>query len=145
MRQQHIESYSYEGNKPVIATGIVSLIMFFTVLVLTSFSFLILSGANSDSLLSERTAESVSDYYSADSTAENMLAALHTLYKESPPEERDQIISNAGYTVLSENYEGTVYSYIVPITDKKELQIKIGISDSAPYPIERLAWQTVAI
>ncbi len=164
-----------ERSRPVIATGIVSLITFFTILILTVFSFLILSGARSDSALSERTAQSVSAYYSADVAAEAKLEELYNIASASPTNIEAELEA-AGFTIVKpqtdeaagneaveneavENEEvmvadvattptvsdRIVVSYTVPINDLKELYVEIGVLRTAPYSIERLSWQTVAI
>ncbi len=129
------------SNRPIIATGVISLITFFSILLLTSFSFLILSSANTDSELAEKTALSVSEHFAADNFAEQKLVSLSEIVNANTGEELLTALSVGGFLVVEDlSFEGMVVEYSVPINDKKMLYVKIGIdSDNT---LHRLSWQT---
>ena len=58
--------------------GVSSLLIIFSVLCLTVFAILSVSTASAGSRLSEKAAQSVTDYYAADSRAEKTIAALRS-------------------------------------------------------------------
>ncbi len=125
-----------------INPGILSLITFFTVLLLTVFSVLILSSATSDLRLSQMAADSVSTQYQADLVAEEKYAELINIYENSSEEELEQMLNDASFTVLNDaSFDGITVEYFVPITDKKQIHIKIGITDEGQF--EKLTWQTI--
>ncbi len=138
-------------NEPVrqqsaISIGIISLITFFTVLLLTSFSVLILSSAQTDSELSVRTADSVTQYYAADSRAEQRLQQLYTIFLNTPQTDLESALTEAGFTPeVSETYDGLLVHYDEPISGQKMLSITIGLPSEEGASFERLSWQAVTL
>ncbi len=132
-----------QERKNVVATGVISLITFFTVLLLTSLSFLILSTARTDSELAVKTAEAVTQHYTADREAEVTLFELHSWYRESGGLTAEQL-KDKGFTLLTdEEFDGVVVEYTVPINDKKDLYIKVGFP-TGKDSVERLSWKAVS-
>ncbi len=68
-----------KAQSSVVSIGVVSLITVFAVLLLASFSLLILSSSRQDKELSLRTAQTVTDYYIADATAEETIAKVDAI------------------------------------------------------------------
>ena len=107
---------------PVI--GVSSLLIIFSVLCLTVFAILSVSTASAGSRLSEKAAQSVTDYYAADSRAEKTIAALRS-----------------GEIPEGVSADGNTYSFTCPASDTLELQVKVRISGS---DYEVLQWQMVS-
>ncbi len=132
------------SQQSAISIGVISLITFFTILLLTSFSILILSGANTDSNLARRTADSVTQYYAADSKAEMRLQQLHEIYLETPENDLQDALTAAGFTPeISDTYDGLLVHYDEPISEQKMLSVTIGLPSNGDSAPQRLSWQTV--
>ncbi len=130
-------------SQSAISIGVISLITFFTVLLLTAFSILILSGANTDSNLANRTADSVTQYYRADSRAEERLQELHTIYLQTPQQDLQTVLTQAGFTPEeSEEYNGLLVHYEESINDQKILSVTIGLPSNEQLSLQRIEWQT---
>ena len=102
-----------------------SLLIIFAVLCLTVFALLGLSTVQADSRLSEISAQAAADYYAADSTAEEILAALR-----------------AGNVPDGVAADGDYYSYTCPISETQELQVEVRVRADR---WEILRWQAVSI
>lgn len=130
-------------GRPAISIGIVSLITVFTILLLAVFSVLSLSGSRSDSVLSDRAARAVSDYYLAEAQAEQKLLELSSIASndtETPLRER---LEAAGFEIsVDTSYPGTVVVYDTPIDDRRVLRIEVGIGEQGK--VERLYRQTIS-
>ncbi|MBR3705667.1 MAG: hypothetical protein IKM19_01735 [Firmicutes bacterium] len=104
--------------------GVSSLLIIFSVLCLTVFAILSVSTASAGSRLSEKAAQSVTDYYAADSQAEKTISALRS-----------------GEIPEGVSTDGNMYSFTCPASDTLELQVKVRISGS---DYEVLQWQMVS-
>ena len=104
--------------------GVSSLLIIFSVLCLTVFAILSVSTASAGSRLSEKAAQSVTDYYAADSRAEKTIADLRS--GESPE---------------GVSADGDIYSFTCPASETLELQVKVRISGT---DYEVLQWQMVS-
>ena len=104
--------------------GVSSLLIIFSVLCLTVFAILSVSTASAGSRLSEKAAQSVTDYYAADSRAEKTIAALRS-----------------GEIPEGVSADGDIYSFTCPASDTLELQVKVRISGT---DYEVLQWQMVS-
>ncbi|MBQ3009862.1 MAG: hypothetical protein IJD81_01580 [Oscillospiraceae bacterium] len=100
-----------------------SLLVIFAVLCLTVFALLGLSTVQADGRLSDISALAVTDYYTADSMAEEILAQLRSGEIPDGVAERDG-----------------VYTYACRISDTGELQVAVKIN-GGDYEI--LRWQAV--
>ena len=104
------------------ALGGSSLLVVFAVLALTVFALLSLS-----TVLVDAATEAVSGYYAADCQAQEILARLRA--GERP--------KNNAVTITPGETEGeTVCSYVVPISDTQELQVKLRLR-GADYTVLR--------
>ena len=115
-----------EGFAPP-ALGGSSLLVVFAVLALTVFALLSLSTVRADVRLGDATERMVSGYYAADCQAQEILARLRA--GERP--------KNNAVTITPGETEGeTVCSYVVPISDTQELQVKLRLR-GADYTVLR--------
>lgn len=130
-------------GRPVVSIGIVSLITVFTILLFAVFSVLSLSGSRSDSVLSDRAACAVSDYYAAEARAEQRLSELSAIAAsdtETPLWER---LEEAGFGIsVDTSYPGTVVVFDTPIDDLRVLRAEVGIGEQGK--VERLYRQTIS-
>lgn len=109
------------------ALGGSSLLVVFAVLALTVFALLSLSTVRADARLGDAATEAVSGYYAADCQAQEILARLRA--GERP--------KNNAVTITPGETEGeTVCSYVVPISDTQELQVKLRLR-GADYTVLR--------
>jgi hypothetical protein len=115
--------------------GVSSIIAILVVLVLIVFAALSITTAKADLTLSRKTAESTTEYYAADSAAEDKVGEVAGL-----------INSGAGWeTKLGEGYEVTadgaskIVAYEVMIDDSKALSVRLRID--AGGAISRELWQ----
>ena len=106
---------------PVIGGS--SLLIIFAVLCLTVFALLGLSTVHANKRLSNISIQAVSDYYAADTQAEQILAALRT-----------------GEIPEGVSREGDVFSYACPISETQELQVQVHSGDW-----KVLRWQSVSV
>ncbi len=129
-------------SKPVISTGIVSLISFFSILLLATLTVLMLSSARADSTLSDKAAVAVTEYYLADSMAEQTLADIQVLRLQGG--DLASALTQNGFTLLeSTSKDQLLLSYTIPINDQKQLYVEIGVPIDQNEAIQRLRWQTV--
>ncbi len=131
-----------ESAKPAsISIGIVSLITILGVLLLTTFSVLIVSSARTDINLSEKTVAALEEYYIAENEAELKMLEISNIienYKSNLQTE----LENNGYFVFQDNRD-LIVSYYVKINDKKDLFVEISISDR--FEITRLSQKPVVV
>ena len=91
------------------------------------FALLSLSTVRADARLGDAATEAVSGYYAADCQAQEILARLRA--GERP--------KNNAVTITPGETEGeTVCSYVVPISDTQELQVKLRLR-GADYTVLR--------
>lgn len=107
------------------AVGGSALLVIFAVLCLTMFAMLSLSTVQADVRLSDKNADAVRNYYTADTQAEDLLARL-----------RSGTIPD-GVTA-----DGDVYSYVCRISDTQELQVEVRVDGAQDYQV--LKWQAVS-
>ncbi len=105
--------------------GTSSLLMIFTVLCLTIFALLSLNTAVAGARLSQRSAEAVISYYTAEKKAHEILTALR---RGTVPE---------GVMVV-----GNLYHYTCSISDRTALAVTVRVEADGKYEI--LKWQSVA-
>lgn len=130
-------------GRPAISIGIVSLITVFTILLFAVFSVLSLSGSRSDSVLSDRAARAVSDYYLAEAQAEQKLLELSSIASNDTGTPLRERLEVAGFEISVDTpYQGTVVVYDTPIDDRRVLRIEVGIGEQGK--VERLYRQTIS-
>lgn len=115
-----MNSQNQKTQFPVIGGS--SLLIIFAVLCLTVFALLGLSTVHANKRLSDISIQAVSDYYAADTRAEQILAKLR-----------------AGEIPEGVSREGDVFSYACPISQYQELQVEVRSGD---WKI--LRWQSVS-
>ena len=102
--------------------GVSPLLVIFAVLCMTVFALLGLSTVQADKGLSDIRTAAVSNYFSADCQAEEILARLRT-----------------GETVPGVSFDGHIYTYTCPISDTQILQVEVQRKDW-----KVLRWQAVS-
>ena len=115
MNKQH------KFHAPIVGGS--SLIVIFAVLCLTVFALLGLSTVRASQKLSDISAKSVSDYYSADSTAEAILAELRA--------------GNIPDGVIADD---EIYRYVCPVSDTQALAVEVQVTDKDHWEI--ISWNT---
>ena len=105
---------------PVIGGS--SLLIIFAVLCLTVFALLGLSTVHANKRLSDISIQAVSDYYAADTQAEQILAQLRT-----------------GEIPAGVSRECDVFTYTCPISDTQQLEVAVRSGDW-----EILCWRSVS-
>lgn len=117
------------------AVGGASLLAAFAVLCLTVFALLSLATVQANRRLSDAAARAVTDYYTADCQAQELLARLRN--GEVP--EDVNIYQDASLTPLWT----ARCTYTVPISDSRELQVEVLLNEvSGSYSV--LRWQSAA-
>jgi hypothetical protein len=115
--------------------GVTSIIAILVVLVLIVFAALSITTSKADLNLSERTAEMTSEYYAADSAAEDMVAEVAEAARGGAGwQER----LGDEYSVTEEDGR-TVVRYDVPIDENKALSVRLGVAASGD--VSRELWQ----
>ena len=120
------------------AVGGSSLLVVFGVLCLTVFALLSLSTVRADLRLAETSRQAVTDYYAAVNEAQEILARLRG--GEFP--ENVEIVST-DYAGWPSGRGQSEYSYAVPISDVRELQVEVRIDWNEPGKYEILRYQVV--
>ncbi len=127
-------------------TGISSLLMIFVVLCLTVFGVLAYMTARADDRLTQRSAQMVQAYYTADAKAEEALAVLDEALEKMPPQ---KALETAGFTLLQTSrvtsgemeipVSGTrIYQLIVTVQGKNYQVIVRQTRDDAVWEEEHL-------
>lgn len=98
-----------------------SILTIFAVLCFIVFALLSLSTARANNILTEKSIGAVTEYYEADTAAEEILARIR-----------------AGETVEGVVKEGNLYFYSCPIGENQKLQVEVEVND-AGYEIHK--WQ----
>ena len=111
-------------NKGGMGVGSSSIMLIFAVLCLTIFSLISLSVAQNDKSLVDAETRLVVGYYEADELAERILAEI--LKSGSIPGE---IYGVSIETYWDWDIEAEVASFACPISDAKQLNVKIAIYD----------------
>lgn len=113
--------------------GLSSLLIVFLILCLTTFALLALSTAKSDYTLSEKLAGHRTDYYTASSKAEEILAQIDASLEQN----ENAIISRTTFSVndttVSVNADADlpILSYTVPLENNQLLSVKLQVTDPA--------------
>lgn len=135
-----------------INVGTSSILVVFVILCLTTFAALSLVSADADYRLAERSALASTRYYTADAQAEDVLASLDFILRDSyaaasnETEYRRLYTEAAGRLDHAIEFDGTTASYSIDIEDIQRLDVTLSL----PYPAgdsfyTRLKWQIVPI
>jgi hypothetical protein len=120
-------------KKGGIGVGSASIVLVFAVLCLTVFSLITFIIANNDKALVDAQAQLVVGYYNADTLAEYIAAEIAAA--DSLPDR----IRNIEIVSGQDNETGAkIASFACPISDNKELYVRLGISGDS-YDI--LSWR----
>lgn len=112
--------------------GLSSLLIVFLILCLTTFALLALSTAKSDDTLSKKLADHRTDYYTASSQAEEILAQIDAILEQKQSQNLTGAdFSNIDNTSISINTKENldVLSYSVPMKNGQLLSVKLQITD----------------
>jgi len=124
-------------NKSGIGVGSASIVLIFAVLCLTVFSMITLVVARNDKTLADTEAKLVTGYYEADTFAERILVGI--IEAGYIPDTVQGIIINSGWDEITER---EVVSYLCPVSDKKELLVKLVIDGDF---VEIIDWRMLDI
>jgi hypothetical protein len=119
------------------ATGIgsASLVLMFTVLSLAILAIISYTAANREKALADAEAALVTGYYEADLAAEQVVAEI--LAGDAIPETALGVAITQGW---DDGYQADTAEFVCPISDKKELHVKIAVGDeSGAYNV--ITWQ----
>ena len=144
---------------PYVNIGLSSLLVVFLVLCMTTFALLSLSSSKSDYSLSEKLAEHRTDYYSASSMAESVLAQIDQLMEQTyiSTEKSEyqsalaEVLHNRtldGISVTQGTEDGlSILTYQVPRGTRQVLSVKLRITDPSENEsyYEILTWQVNTI
>jgi len=107
-----------------IGFGSASILLVFAVLSLTIFSVITLNTAMMDRAKTDVWKQAVTAYYDADTLAESIVLDILTA-DETPSTIRGIDID----TEISDDTAGKIYSFSLPVSEQKELHVKIAIFD----------------
>ena len=122
-------------NKGGIGVGSASIVLVFAVLCLTIFSLITLVVGRNNYTIAEAEVNLVVGYYEADTLAEYVLAQI--LEAGSIPDSIYGVEVDSGW---DQGLEMSVASYICPISDNKELYVKLAIDGDS---VDIISWQMV--
>jgi hypothetical protein len=151
-----MEAKAGKSKNVGLSVGTSSILVIFVLLCLTTFATLSMVSANADYKLTERAAEAVSDYYAADTIAEEMLAGISAeLEALSQTVSGPEFLTRAAEEIPARvpGVEGelsaagqTLLRYRVPIGDIQELSVCLAVL-AVPAPeggyVERLEWKVL--
>lgn len=135
---------SREKSNMGISVGSSSILAIFVVLCLTTFATLSLVSARADYKLTQKTAQSTSEYYAADTKAEELLQQLHQalLHTDAWREQLSLIDASITYEKVSDGY---IFRYDIPVNDHKTLHVELIAAvepDGSPASeLRRLRWK----
>lgn len=127
----------YNGS---IGVGGASLLLIFVLLSLTTFATLSLVSANADKGMVDRDAQAVTNYYAADSIAEEMLAKIGEIVAQTPPNglvsalqaiqlENQLEIHLEEPILVKQELDGITIAYSLPVDQRRYLHVGLLIQD----------------
>ncbi|WP_069999556.1 hypothetical protein [Cellulosilyticum sp. I15G10I2] len=136
--------------KMSMGVGASSLIMIFVVLATVTLATLALGTAHADYKLAMKSAKGVSQYYKADSKAEEMLALIDEVLRYTAVSNLEKEFLAIPGVAIKDTQADTKKDrhivYEVPINDRQMLSVVLGVNESSEqdqlsYNI--IAWQVV--
>ena len=124
-------------NKGGIGVGSASIVLVFAVLCLTVFSLITLVVARNNRALADTEARLVEGYYEADAVAEGILAEIREAGYIPDTVKNTEI--DSGWDMA---LEMDVATYLCPISDAKELYVKLAVDGDSVYIV---GWQMLDI
>jgi hypothetical protein len=116
--------------------GVTSIIAILVILVLIVFAALSVTTSKADKNLANKTEASVTDYYEADTRAEELTARIATTVSENP--EWSAVLKNQKYS-LSEKSDGIHVSFAIDIDEFRRLDVDLLVTSDKEI-IKKL-WQ----
>lgn len=131
-----------------VNVGGASILVIFVLLCLTTFATLSLISANADYALSQKAAQSVSEYYGASAEAESLLAQLDECLAQSFGDRaraKTRIAELAVVSGLAIDFTGDEVQYIIPAGDVRVLKVTLGINfeDTDSPRFTRREWKII--
>lgn len=112
-----------EEQKPLgMNVGSASIIMVFAVLCLTIFSVLALVTANQEWQLAQKSAAALTNYYAADSEAEQQYLSIMDLWQKSSDLME---LTNKGVSVTTDENGLLLLQYCVPIDERQQISVTL--------------------
>ncbi|MCL2756744.1 MAG: hypothetical protein FWD43_01525 [Coriobacteriia bacterium] len=132
-------------GRSALGIGVTTLVTVLVVMLLAAFSVLSLASARSDMRLSSMSAQSVSDYYAADSEATMWYSALDSLLARSASQSTDwdRVLRNAGYSVQRASDGGIQVRETFAMGPYRELVVTVAIAENGTPMIRQ--WQTFSV
>ncbi len=134
--------------------GAASILLLIVVLAMTVFAVLSIRASYHEVTMAERNAESVEDYYAADTAAECIYAEINRSWEQLSPEERTagrltgELTADTDIPLLPETFvigenvtvtaEGEVLQYSVQADYSRSIHVSIKISEDSCHVI---AWK----
>jgi hypothetical protein len=130
-----------------LSIGGSSILVIFVILTLTTFATLSLVSANADFNLSRKTMSASTEYYTADSQAEEMLMQIDTTLAgiaggSSFVDEAETALAAVKGISTARDGDGLLVTYTVPVNDVQELSVALSVTDSAER-YRRLEWKVI--
>lgn len=119
----------YSGS---IGVGGASLLLIFVLLSLTTFATLSLVSANADKGMVDRDAQAVTNYYAADSIAEDMLAKIGETVAQTSPNglvQTLQAIQLEAPILVNQEPDGISIAYSLPVDQRRYLYVGLLVQD----------------
>ncbi|MDR0963406.1 MAG: hypothetical protein LBM60_02175 [Clostridium sp.] len=132
-----------------LSVGGSSILVIFVILTLTTFATLSLVSANADYNLSRKAMSAATEYYAADSQAEEMLMRIDTALAKitsgsSFLEEAEAVISAMDGVSTARDGDSLLATYTIPVNDGQELFVALSVTDSTPR-YRRVEWRVITI
>lgn len=112
-------------NNAGLGVGMVSILIVFVILCLTTFATLSLVSARADLRLTNRAADSLREYYAADSAAQEQLAQLDALLEQSGADWQ-QLVEDSGVLCELSDTAATL-RYQVAVNERKQLLVALTL------------------
>lgn len=132
-----------QGNKKKSSSGtsmgVSSILAILVILVLVVFATLSMTTSKADLNLSQKTADSITAFYAADSEAEEKIAEIASVISEGADWESK--LKESGYEIIPDNSGNNIIKYIVEIDKNRNLVIEIMATSDGKLTKNR--WQVV--
>jgi hypothetical protein len=130
-----------------LSIGGSSILVIFVILTLTTFAALSLVSANADYSLSRKTMSASTQYYTADSRAEEMLMQIDTALADIPSgsfflTEAETALAGMDGVSAARDGDSLLVTYTIPVSDSQSLSVVLSVTDSAER-YRRLEWRVI--
>lgn len=134
-------------NKRGIGTGYVTIMLIFAIICLTIFAVLSFQAAYADERLSERTQEYTRQYYAADASAKELLAALDEIANEARESGFFAEYFAGECADIAEMYDalgGVRAEYSCKINERQSISVSVFFYENMDKGFEIERWQTIS-